>query len=416
MNPIIPTTSYATVAESDVFPKKDQAIIIESRPDIPLDEYTAAVGKLIGANSIRFASRMSHGRICMFLDSKQTADDLTEKHTSITIQNHILELRPLITKFQRLILSNVCPVVPHSIIKTALENVGITTTSPITFLRAGLSNPGFTHILSFRRQVYIHPDNVPNIPESLQINYDDTSYWIYLSTDNLTCFLCKKSGHIAKNCTAAQQNKPDEKAVESIDTATKKSPPKKHDSNSNLQNKDFPGLPPSQLELMDALNTPGTKRTHSTISSTNTDKSENLITNTDENISKGNDNSWIPAKPNSKKPKKISAPKTKSITTDDLLNSVEPLFENSSANFILNYMQFKSFFEKATGSANPAAIANDYTDDIQGLINMLKEIYPNLTERTAKLRCTKIINRLVKAEGNIVTSSDEESPSNTEET
>ena len=166
---------------------------------------------------------------------------------------------------------------------------------------------------------------------------------------------------------------------------------------------------------MDALNTPGTKRTHSTISSTNTDKSENLITNTDENISKGNDESWIPAKPNNKKPKKINAPKI-SITTDDLLNSVELLFEKSSANFILNYMQFKRFFEKPTGSANPAGIANDYIDDIKGLINMLKEIYPNLTVRSAKLRCTKIINRLVKTEGNIITSFDEESPSNTKET
>ena len=277
-NPINPTTSYATVAESDVFPKKDQAIIIESRPDIPLGEYTAAVGKLIGANSIKFASRMSHERICMFLDSKQTADNLTEKHTSIIVQKHILELRPLITKFKRLILSNVCPVVPHSIIKTALENVGITTTSPITFLRAGLSNLGFTHILSFRRQVYIHPENVPNIPESLQINYDDTSYWIYLSTDTLPCFLCKKSGHIAKRCTVAQQNKPGEETAVSIDPAPKKSPPKKHDSNSNLQNKHFPSFPPSQLEPVDAPNTPGTKRTHSTISSTNTDKSESLPT------------------------------------------------------------------------------------------------------------------------------------------
>ena len=206
-NPISPTTRYATVAESDVFPKKDQTIIIESRPDIPLDEYTAAVRKLIGANSIRFASRMSHGRICMFLDSKQTADDLTEKHTSIIVQKHILELSPLVTKFKRLILSNVCPVVPHSIIKTALENVGITTTYPITFLRAGLSNSDFTHILSFRRQVYNHPEKFPNIPGSLQINYDDTSYWIYLSTVTLACFLCKKSGHIAKSCTAAQQKK-----------------------------------------------------------------------------------------------------------------------------------------------------------------------------------------------------------------
>ena len=83
------------------------------------------------------------------------------------------------------------------------------------------------------------------------------------------------------------------------------------------------------------------------------------------------------------KPKKTSASKTKIKTIDDLLDSVKPLLGNYSANYILNYLQFKFVFEKATGLANSAGIANDYTDDIQGLITMMKEIYPNLTERTA---------------------------------
>ena len=76
------------------YQKSTMAIIIESRPDISLDEYTAAVGKLVGANNIRFASRMFHGRICMLIDCKQTADDLTEKHTSIAVQKNTLEQIP----------------------------------------------------------------------------------------------------------------------------------------------------------------------------------------------------------------------------------------------------------------------------------------------------------------------------------
>ena len=122
------------------------------------------------------------------------------KQGNIRIREHVLELRPLITKYKKLILSNVCPIIPHSVIITALNNIDVVTTSQLTFLRAGISEPGFTHILSFRRQVYIYPDSLSKIPESLQINYGDTSYCIYVTTDTLTCFLCKKPGHIAKNC------------------------------------------------------------------------------------------------------------------------------------------------------------------------------------------------------------------------
>ena len=93
-------------------------------------------------------------------------------------------------------------MIPHSFIKSELKRISVQTTSEVTFLRAGMSEPWFPHILSFRRQVYVHPDSVSKIPESLQINFEDTVYWIYLTTNTLVYFLCKLAGHIAKNCKA----------------------------------------------------------------------------------------------------------------------------------------------------------------------------------------------------------------------
>ena len=147
--------SYAAATERDSFPSKDQAIVIESKQDIPLADYTTEVGKLVGPTNIRYASKISNARECVYLASKKVVENLTEKHGNIRIREHILELQSLITKYKKLILSNVCPIIPHSVIITALNNIDVVTPSQLIFLRAGISEPGFTHILSFRRQVYI---------------------------------------------------------------------------------------------------------------------------------------------------------------------------------------------------------------------------------------------------------------------
>ena len=131
---------------------------------------------------------------------------LINKHTNITINDNLLESRPLLTKFKRLILSNMCPVIPHFVLTDALERLNIRINSSMTLLRAGLPGPGYSHILRFRKQIFIHPDDESKIPESIQINFDDTSYWIFPSTDTIKCFVCKKVSHIAKKC----QYKPDD--------------------------------------------------------------------------------------------------------------------------------------------------------------------------------------------------------------
>ena len=99
-------SSYAATAKRDPFPKKDQAIVIESFPEIPISEYLVDICRITRSSNIRFAPKISNGRVCMFLAGKKVADDITDKHSSVNIRGHSLKLRPLITKYKKFILSN----------------------------------------------------------------------------------------------------------------------------------------------------------------------------------------------------------------------------------------------------------------------------------------------------------------------
>lgn len=112
-----------------------------------------------------------------------------------------------------------CPIIPHDVIKETLRRKGVDITSNITFLRAGMTDPGYSHILSFRRQFYIKPECEGNLPDALQITYEDTTYWIYLTTDTTTCFVCKQEGHIARVCptiVSSDDNIPDKEKESAI--------------------------------------------------------------------------------------------------------------------------------------------------------------------------------------------------------
>ena len=50
--------------------------------------------------------------------------------------------------------------------------------------------------------------------------------------------------------------------------------------------------------------------------------------------------------------------------------------------------------ENVTGSADPIAVAKEFTQDLAKLIDMLYQLYPHLTNRTIKTRFTKIRKKL----------------------
>lgn len=66
-------------------------------------------------------------------------------------------------------------------------------------MKAGFNIKGLEHIVSFRRQVYIDPNDTEKNPGNLLINFDNTDYRI-LTDDTLTCFTCKKTGHTSIHC------------------------------------------------------------------------------------------------------------------------------------------------------------------------------------------------------------------------
>lgn len=67
-------------------------------------------------------------------------------------------------------------------------------------MKVGIPDPGFSHIMSFRRQLYVSPEGEKVLPESMQINYDDTNYWIYITNESMQRFLRNGMGHSAKYC------------------------------------------------------------------------------------------------------------------------------------------------------------------------------------------------------------------------
>jgi len=129
-------------------------------------------------------------------------------------------------------LSNIYPNIPHEAIEHEFNKLNIVLRSNISFLRAGIQDANFSHILSFRPQLFISHEDVEKLPSSILINYDDTNYRIFILDDSLTCFLCKTQGHIASNCP----NKPEEKTIITQTATNENGPDNTYKNKSNVPN------------------------------------------------------------------------------------------------------------------------------------------------------------------------------------
>ncbi|XP_050516123.1 uncharacterized protein LOC126890985 [Diabrotica virgifera virgifera] len=190
------------------FPSKEQGIIFSAIEGLKLQDYLLELGPIVDPKNIIFSSKISNNRVCVYLSSKSVVDKFLKEHNSIKINNRVIPVRKLVIPSQRLVLSNVSPTIPHNLLETKLKTIGLQLMSPITFLRIGAPDPAYSHILSFRRQVYISPpeDNF-QIPEVLEIYHDDLTYHIYLTTDTL-CYTCKQPGHLASRYASLQLQAP----------------------------------------------------------------------------------------------------------------------------------------------------------------------------------------------------------------
>ena len=262
-------TSYASVTQKSV--KRDQGIILDCVDDLNLTDYTCAIGDLVNKTNVLSASRISNNRVCVYVSSKELVNKITEKNEFILINEKKVTLRPLVSRHKRLIFSNVATEIPNYALENVISQLNVKRASPVTTLRAAINKDGYGHVTSFRRQIFVRPEDISKIPELFKINYDNFDYYIFAGTDVVKCYNCKLDGHLARNCPKAdlytnistshtQSNCNDTQPTYKIDlnTSTQKYPTEEKPTNTDELHEN---------NLIEIEQSPENKRTHSVISS-----------------------------------------------------------------------------------------------------------------------------------------------------
>ena len=404
--------SYSQVTQQIQVPTKEQAIIVDAIDGIKIEEYFVTIGNLIHPSNIRYGSRISHGRICIYLSSKEIADSLIEKNSKITVAGHVLEIRPLISKNKRIILSNVCPIISNDIILNELSKISIKPCSQITYIRAGLNQPGYTHVLSFRRQMYVNIDDIPKLPPYLAIEFDNTTYYVYLSDGKLSCYQCKEEGHLAKYCKnieKTQQSQIENTHVQSNSNEEAKmmlEPNTLKINQSQCEDID----PSNKNSFDDKLNftvfkAPPLKRAYPESTLTNSSNEESNITNKipeKKEISKQN-----------QKEEKQTIKKTKTEMSlqmsliEENVKAAQDYFVQNNSTPSLCMDTVKKFLIDSYGNPNVLELAQIATDNISCLIETLRCVHTHASNKTFKARITRILKKLDKNQTTLSESEEE---------
>jgi uncharacterized protein (DUF2249 family) len=198
-----PTNTTAEKNQNEYTPHKKHGVIFEAVEGLSIEQYLREIADKIGGSNIKYASRLSGGRICIYLAAEVYVKQICTPG-GINIGDLFIQCRPYIMASKRVVLSNVLPDIPDDVIQPLLQTFG-KPTSQITQLPISTTHPDLKHIKSFRRLVYMIIPNMEKMPSTLNVRYDGVTYVIYVTSDDITCTNCHKPGHLARNCHTTAQ-------------------------------------------------------------------------------------------------------------------------------------------------------------------------------------------------------------------
>lgn len=374
------------------YPKKDQAILFTSIDGITIKDYIVGLGSLIGPQNLRYASRISNNRVCCYLSSKDCVDKFMTEHAGISVGDIFIAARRLITPASRIVLSNLPPIIPDEIIESALKSVGLKVVSPISDIGVGIGMPQYNHVGSFRRQVYIVPDENQVLPPSLIINFEGDGYRMYLSNDELRCFLCKTVGHISKQCTNNTGKDPPKESTDAAPCATEsrtanvceleKFGPKANQNSAISVDSNITALSKDLAPMT------GVKRALSSEPAIS-ESDENTKLTSQENVSCQDS---LQKSVTFKKVRKRS--KKRKPDPPEAFEPLIPIFEKKK--FILSFNDFKTFLAEVKGNSHPKTIARQFTKDLPLLVDMLNSLASLIEVRALKERFRRLTVSLSK--------------------
>lgn len=333
-------------------------------------------------------------------------------------------------------MPRVCPSIPDYIIEDALVALGLKLMSPITPLAAGLKKPGYAHILSSRRQVFVanEENNPAQIPDHILIEYENTEYKIFLITDT-TCFTCKTKGHVANRCP--NKTKQTDTHTQISDTRTQSQASSSSQTTSgnasniqletppilepmtkaNVNSSEMQTYNPTQQTDIDYIactpetvtskskapnmientnaksNQSNTKRTLASVSSLEDDIGL-VLEDTDPLTPQKQKQKDLKNKSGRKKNKPSESPQNEAmIPIANILHFKEKLDSNPNK-YNLTFDKLCEFLEEIQFSQHPLITVRKYSDNPYQQLILLQDLHSSTSDRSTKTKLTKIMNRI----------------------
>lgn len=372
--------SYANAARKDTFPSANQAIIFPYIEDAPTPYYAKKMVNIIG-NNVLHCAKISNNRIRMYIKTREIAENFLASGGEIEINNNIIKARWYKEERndKRIIISNVPPHVPHEEITKVMLSHDVTPSSPMKFLKLS-QEEGLTNILSERRFVYIPTEAAGKLPPSEIVKFGEDEYRVFYNDAQIKCFVCHQFGHTTQTCE--YNKKPEE---------TELSPSNVENSTENDLTKSIQGQPNKR---------PLSTSTQSTSSAQIDDVQQTPVTTelTTENTDIFSDkpNVTSPPKKKSKKSSKTKKAKIEKepVSIKEQLKHIEQNFKEHEKKYPISFSNFQLMMDMLKGESEPFPIISQFTDDIDGVIQILEQNYPFLTTRTMKTRFTRLKNKI----------------------
>ncbi len=161
------------------------------------EECVLVVGEVVGHISIRSASRMN-GAVVLFLDKVEKVNTIVEN--GIVLYGSLIKVFPLVNPARKVLLSNVPPFISDEALKRELSRYG-QLVSAIKKIPLGCKSPLLKHVVSFRRQVHmILRSDIDELNITFKFKVDSFDYLIFVTTESMKCFGCRKVGHLVRAC------------------------------------------------------------------------------------------------------------------------------------------------------------------------------------------------------------------------
>ena len=189
---------------SNYTPSRKNAILLENTANVSQDQCLRAVADLIGGSNIHYCSRLSGGRICLYLTNETLVDKMCQE-SGVVINEEFIPCRRYVTEAQKFVVSNCPPELSDDGLREILAPYGRIVSAP-TRLRVTTNYEDLRHIKTWRRTIYVMvPENAPEMPPRMQItSVEGHKQTLYIEKDDLFCTFCKTPGHPVNRCKKMQ--------------------------------------------------------------------------------------------------------------------------------------------------------------------------------------------------------------------